>query len=114
MQNALTISAMQHIINNLQNDIHEHLEHWPTLVRHLNSVEALLCVEERRLRLEWTCIWGTPHAHLSKLFKKWSATLYEDRWREVVTFMRKLRAVLLALTVVWGAQKYIEGVDFEG
>jgi hypothetical protein len=41
--------------------------------------------EERRQRYVWTCLLHSRFASCEKLFSKFSGSLYEDRWHEVVS-----------------------------
>ena len=56
LQNSFTIPGLQHIVNNLLSDVHTCLTHWPTFWKQCKSIEALLSVQERRLRFVQRCM----------------------------------------------------------
>ena len=59
LSDCLTIPGLQHIVNNLCNDVHNSMGYFATFWQHLKSLESLLCVSERRGRYVWTCLRGT-------------------------------------------------------
>jgi len=103
---ALTVAGMQHIVFNLLTDVDKELvcfEHfWPQL----KNLESFLKIKENRDRFIVTCLEGTAHADKAKLFKLWSATLYEQRWHEVAKFLHKTKLLLPVLAVCFDAVKY--------
>eukprot|EP00969_Alexandrium_andersonii_P346728 15329048-Alexandrium_andersonii.AAC.1 len=62
----------------------------------------------------WTCLRGTPYAQEHYLFEDLTATLYEQRWHEVVTFCRKLQRRLAVLRRTWDAQRFLARVVLDG
>ena len=114
MQHAIPIAGMQHIIHNLNAEAHQHLSHWDTFYRQLKVVEALLRIDERRQRYCWTCVRHTPFVNTAYLFDKFSESLYEARWREVMKFLLEVRPLLNVMRNTWSADKFARGVDAEG
>ena len=114
MFNATLIAGLQHIIYNMTEDVHTAMLYWKRFYEQLKNFEALLRMEERRKRFRWTCMAGTVHEIFEHLFKKWSASLYEGRWREVVNFVRELLAIYHVLCAAWDEGKYVRGVDILG
>jgi hypothetical protein len=83
MPNSLTIAGLQHIINNLCEDVHKSLAHWDVFFKQLKCLESFLRIEERRARFVWTCLRNTPMSGLAHRFDKFKGSLYEARWHEV-------------------------------
>ena len=110
----LTIAGMQHVVDNLNHDTHEKMEHWDWFYAILKQFEALLRNTERRDRLIWTCFRHTSHARFEHLYERFSASLYEQRWREVVNFLGKLMKLLPSLILAWDQAKFESGVDSSG
>ena len=48
------------------------------------------------------------------MFEHFRASLYEDRWHEVVIFLRAVQKRLVILLMAWDEEKYIRGVDYVG
>jgi hypothetical protein len=46
MQNALTMAGLQHVVDNLCSETHQHMTHWASFYSDLKSLEAFLRVEE--------------------------------------------------------------------
>lgn len=114
MPKALTIAGLQHVINNLCSDIHTEMSHWETFYSHLKALEALLRVPERRQRYVWCCIHLTPFQGFSGRFERFRASLYENRWHEILNFLRHLEPLLPILARTWDADKYVRGVAADG
>ena len=114
MPNALTIAGLQHVVNNMMADAHTSLSWWPTFHPQLENFEAFIRIDERRQRYAWSCLHGTPNAHLTSLFARFRGSLYEDRWHEVVSFLRKLKPLLPALARTFDVNRYNRGVDENG
>jgi hypothetical protein len=71
MPNAITIAALQHIINNLCADTHKSLRHWEFFFNQLKNLEAFLNIDERRARFMLTCLRHTR-------FSKYERTRVQD------------------------------------
>ena len=112
MPNALPIYGLQHMTMNISKDVHTKLKYWPTFFKHLKNFGALLSglQGDRRRRFIWTCLRGTAH-QASKRLDKWSATLYEARWGEIVAFLKRFSKVLHLFRQGWDHEKYLRGVD---
>ena len=59
MPNCLSVAGLQHIINNMLDDVHKAIPWWDTCLKYLKQFEALLRSEEKRQRLTWTCLRNT-------------------------------------------------------
>ena len=51
---------MQHVANNMCNDVHQSLKHWPHFFAQLKNLEAFCRVKERRSKYVQSCLVGTP------------------------------------------------------
>ena len=94
MPNGFTLAGMQHIVNNLNQDVHQSLSHWKAFFKELHNALGLLGRDDRRQRYCWTCLHGTPYEAKERLFESWSKELYEPRWREVLEFLKAFIVVL--------------------
>jgi hypothetical protein len=103
---AIPVPGLQHCIHNLMREAHEFLEHWPVFWKQLKNLESLLRWHFRRQVLIWTCILGSPFHDRETDFEKFSASLYENRWHEVVKFVAKAWPLVLVLRFVWDPGKY--------
>ena len=111
MPGALTVSGLQHTIDNLTKEVHTQLEWWNEFHEHLKNFQGFFKIKEHRDRFIKTCLVGTPHERHSWRFKRWSATLYEKRWHETVEFVRALMWRLKFLRLAWSEGKWYAGVD---
>jgi hypothetical protein len=109
LPNSLTVPGLQHIMNNLCNDVHKHLHHWTHFWDELKNLEALLVVSERRQRFVWTCLRGSHLQHRDRMFNKFTGSLYEARWRAVLDFLSHLVPLLRVLAARWNAESFIRG-----
>ena len=66
---------------------------------------------DQKRRAAWTCLRGIPLSWAKRLFDECSATLYEKRWKEVVTFLRALTKLLPILAKTYDHDRYFKGVD---
>jgi len=98
----------------LNNDVHSSLSHWSVYYAQLKTLECFLRVEERRQRFVWTCLRGSPLAGHEHKFQRFKGSLYEQRWREVVSFLKQAAPLLPILSRAWDESRYVHGVDFEG
>ena len=101
MPRAFPIAGMQHIVSNLCSDVHQGMNHWSNFHSELKALEALLRIDERRQRFVWTCLRGTNLEGQAFRFRKFSASLYEGRWRQVILFLKHLQPLLSVLARAW-------------
>jgi len=106
MPNACTTYGLQHCIDNLTSNLHQGLLYWQSFHSQLKNIEGLLTRQDRRQRFVHTCLYGSPFQSSAPLFRKWSQTLYEGRWKEVCKFIKRLTGILHPLRQAWDANKY--------
>ena len=111
MEEGIPIYGLQHCVHNLTKSIHESLTYWSKFYNMLKNVGGLLMMKERRERFSATCLQGTHFQHRAHLFKRFSKTLYEKRWREVCSFLKSLQELLPTLRQAWDENLYRRGVD---
>ena len=111
MQNSIRVYGLQHLVHNINLDVHKELQWWPEFFKRLKVFEALLCVGERRRRFQFYCVMGSVLEHESYKLDKWSKRLYESRWREVVAFLKRLAILLHIFWTCWSEEKYARGED---
>ena len=114
MPQAFPVAGMQHIVDNLCSDVHQGMSHWSNFHSDLKALEALLRIDERRQRFVWTCLHGTNLEGQSIKFRKFSASLYEGRWHQVIVFLKHLQPVLPILARAWDKDNYLRGVNANG
>ena len=114
MPHAMTVAGLQHVIFNLCEDTHLALQHWAEFFKQLKTLESFLRVEERRQRFCWTCLRNTPLASRDSMFQRFSKSLYEERWREVLSFLSAAVPLLPTLAVAWNEDRFTSGVDVDG
>ena len=111
MPRALEVPGLMHIVDNLLADAHRVMEHWPIFFEQLKTFESFLVVPDRRRRFIWTCLKDQPLEFATRYVERWSSTLYEKRWKEVVRFSKALIKILGYLVRGFKAEKFIKGVD---
>ena len=110
---AMEFSGLQHIFDNVNSATHTSLAFWDTFHGMLKALEGLLRIEERRQRFVVSCLTG-KYARYRGKFEVFNASLYEKRWREVVSFCKSLGPLLIPLAIAWDEGKYLRGVDTTG
>lgn len=103
--------GLQHLTNNLNEDIHKSLAYFEKFWSQLKNFEALLFHRERRRRLVVSCIIGSARADEEHKLCHFSCQLYEKRWKCVVAFLKRLVVVMPLLRACWDEQKYKDGTD---
>ena len=112
MPNALGITGLQHVIDNLNKETASRLQGWESFKDDLNNFEAFLTRRELVDTFIWSCLRGHEgHMHTQKSFERWGATLYDKRWREVVNFLEKLVPLLPTLRATWSEGRFTAAVD---
>ena len=107
MPAAIIVPGCLHITSNLSKDISGQLSCWPSYLKQLKQLEALLSVRDRRDRFVRTCV-GEDSAAAAQ-FKSFSGSLYEARWGAVVDFAQKLHPLIPTLKAKWAAAAYSRG-----
>jgi hypothetical protein len=113
MPNAYILAGVQHVTDNLNADSNKSMGNFASFFKDLKLLEAGL-LSHRRERFQWTCLRRGRHAHLSKKFDNFTGSLYEARWHEVVTFLKKVRPLIVIMCFAFDARRYNSGVDVDG
>lgn len=108
---ALPIYGIRHAVNNSSKDTHKSLQRWSWFWRRIKNFETLLVSQERRRRFIHTCVQNSPCHNLIWKLNKWSKTLYEDRWREVLSFCKKFDEVHDIFVECWNEDRFQNFVD---
>ena len=111
LPSALSIYGLQHTTNNLNEDIHKALVHWPKFWEQLKNIEGLLLSRGRRRRFTISCVLPSPMAHVASRFDKWSVGLYEKRWKCVLAFLKRLCPLMNIFRVCWDEAAYSSADD---
>jgi len=104
---AFSVAGTMHIINNASQDMHQQMAHWETFCRQLKVVERFLKRKERRDQFIMSCLRGSGFQRLEPIFESFSGSVYEERWGEVVSFLKKIQQPLEVLHAAWDEQKYV-------
>ena len=113
MQNALPVYGLQHCTDDINADMQKILQYWPTFWNQLKNAESFLMFPERRKRFISSCMEGTPYIRYERHIEKFSASLYEKRWHEVVRFTSRLTKLMCALVPCWDHRKYLAATDMQ-
>ena len=87
---AVPVAGLEHITNNLTEEVHVRLAWWETFYAKLHNLSLLLTHRWRRERFLHHCLQGTPLAVRAHELEGWSASLYQARWHHVIIFVRKM------------------------
>ena len=110
MPSALCSYGLMHCMDNLTADMHKDLSWWSEFHKQLKQMEALLTRQDRRERFIHTCVKPSHLADQHRLFNKFTQTLYEGRWKEIVHFLKMLKPLLPVLRSCWDANNYLNRV----
>ena len=80
----------------------------------MKNVLGLLGSSDRRQRYVFTCVPGGEYDSSAFRLENFSATLYEARWKEVVTFLKAWLPLYPILKATWSHAKYKRGCDVNG
>jgi hypothetical protein len=111
MQNAYITAGIQHTSNNINEDSNNSMPHFDSFFKQLKECEALLRSPDRRRRFVWTHLRKTRYARLAPLFDTFAAHIYEDRWHEVVNFLKKSKKQIGIIAQLFDAKKFASGLD---
>ena len=114
MPNAIPIYGLQHCVHNLNLDIHLSLRYRDRFFEQLKNFSALLTMPERHRRLTWTCLDAqhkTRFERVDHTLKHWSKTLYQHRWKEVVSFVEHVGPLMPFFRSCYTAAKYLSGSE---
>ena len=110
----IAVPGVQHVIHNLNSEVQHSLSYWNELHSSLKTVEALLAQPHRKKHFIMSCIQDTCWAGHADAIAKFQATLYQHRWHEMASFVRKLLPLMPTLCGSWDAQKYAKNHAEEG
>ena len=80
----LSMPGVQHITNNMCNDVRRGLLSWSRFWQQAKAPETMLVISERRSRFIWTCLRGPCFSHKEPMFDSFTNTLCEARWKAVL------------------------------
>ena len=108
MRNCVVHSGTGHLIHNMEQDMHEHLDHWDRFFKMLKVLEWMLRDDERRRRYRATCLIGS-YARYDDMFVKFSASLYDKRWKEVSNFIRVVNKLVPIMRMTFSLRLFLMG-----
>ena len=91
--------------------MHQSLKHWDWFYPRLKNFETLLMNHEKRQRMVYSCVKDSAHSMHVHKFDNWSLTLYEPRWKCVVSFLKSFVDILDILVETFDAKKYLAAAD---
>ena len=106
MPNAITIPGVLHMTHNLAKDLQGALVHWQDHYKRLKQLEKLLRTHRRERLFAKVLLPADVGDIVLAQFRHIEATLYEERWLEVVKFLQQIQVVLPVLQQHWSEQKY--------
>lgn len=106
MENTLQVYGLQHLVHNLNQDVHKVLKYFDEYYEHLRNLSKLLAVDDRRRRFIVHCVEPSRYASDKWRLKKFAGHLYVKRWKEVTRFSKALLKVIWLVAETWDAEKY--------
>lgn len=103
---ALLSAGLDHIANNMQSDMDQHLQCWDTWLPGFKALCYLLSHKHLLVRLVARCVKGTPHAALSRLFETCIEPVAKWRWGTIVKTLPHILRLERALRIVWDQKKF--------
>jgi hypothetical protein len=95
MPTAFRIYGLQHLCNNLNQDVHQNLKWWTWFWTRLKNFERLLAHKPKRTRFAVACMKGTVYENRTKEIINWdSVQLYEPRWHCVLGWLKRFVPLL--------------------
>jgi hypothetical protein len=108
-----TLAGLEHLANNLNSDVNHSMSHFKAVFSDLKQLEALLG-SYRKKTFVWTCIRKTRYAKYEAQFLNFNGSLYEQRWHEVVSFIKKVRRLIIIVTLTFSSERFLSGLDRDG
>ena len=113
LPNGHTFAGLQHQTNNMNVDVNYAMPQFKEFFGDLKQLESLL----RTFRCKtfvWTCIRKTRYAKYETEILYFDASLYEQRWHEVVKFLKKVKRLIIVVTQSFNARRFKSGLDQDG
>ena len=110
LRNCTTVAGMEHIVNNLIQDVHTFIPGWEDFFKKLKLFEQLLHIDDYRRRLYHTCFSGTDMDKKGKeALDNWprGAVLYESRFKCILVFLKAFEPIRALLLVKWSAKHFM-------
>ena len=102
---AVPIPGLCHIIHNLSADVDRHMPGFADFYSQLKNTGALLCRDQRRKRLWFSCV-APVSAAPEQMFERQVPSIYEKRWGCVVQYIQQALPLLRVLRSCWHKQQY--------
>lgn len=112
--NSFVSTGLDHISNNLQSDLDEHLSGWKTWLPKFKALTNLCSKRHHLNRLIARCIRDTPFAPLTRMFETAVPPCAKWRWG---TICKSLPAILerhRPLSMIWNKAKFLGGTELDG
>ena len=106
MPNAIPIPGVLHMTHNLAKDLGVVLEHWAEHYKRLKQLEKLLRSHRRERLFARILVPAKLGEDALAKFRAVEATLYEERWMEVVKLLEQIQEVLPILQQHWSEQRF--------
>ena len=105
--NSLLSAGLDHISNNLQADLDEHLQGWQTWLPGFKALAHLLSHKYLMKRLVARCVAGTAYAAVARCFETAVQSVAKWRWGTIVKTLPAILDLLRPLSLVWNPDKFL-------
>ena len=105
--NSMMTAGLDHVSNNLQSDLDEHLQGWAAWLPSFKAVAHLLSHKYLLKRLVARCVAGTQVASLASCFDTCVTSVAKWRWGTIVKALPTILDLLRPLSLVWDADKFM-------
>ena len=106
---AVVSAGLDHISNNVQADLDNHLQGWSEWLTGFRVIANLLSHRHLLKRLVARCVLGGPYAVLGKCFETAVPSISKWRWGTIVKALPPILALHKPLSIVWNASKFFGG-----
>ena len=108
MPKALHLPGFCHAVHNCTQNLNSALAKFDRFLEQLRVVHKLLSSPMRRSRFVEVVLQGTPvYAVGKELFHRFSRALYEERWGEIATYLKKARPLYVFLKLYWDEVAFV-------
>ena len=104
---SMVTAGLDHVSNNLQSDLDEHLQGWAAWLPPFKAVAHLLSHKYLLKRLVARCVAGTQVAALASSFETCVQSVAKWRWGTIVKALPTILDLLRPLSLVWDADKFM-------
>ena len=101
------VPGLLHIVNNATFEVAFSMTGWQDWLAGLRAVVGLLSEQDNRQRFVATCVSGTQHANLERMFSTNLPSIIDWRWSVISKVPEPLLDLNVPLRVTWSARKFM-------